>query len=85
MNIDVENYLIKTSIEHDDKHISKTFLYFDDEISNIIGYYSLALKTVSFEDESISKSLIRKLHGYSRNCNSIVAVLIGQLGKNFQD
>ncbi len=83
MNPDVENYLKKISIEHDNKHMSKTYLYINDEISEIIGYYSLALKTVSFEDESIPKSLIQKLHGYSKNCNRIVAVLIGQLGKNF--
>ncbi len=44
-------------------------------------HYTLSLKSIDF-DESVSKSVIKSIDGFSKDVSSIAVILIGQLGKN---
>ena len=82
---DVEKFLKEKALDFDKRNKSRTYLIIDgnnDEDIVILGYYTITMKNLPF-GESVSKSMIKRIDGYSNNINSAEAVLIGQLGKNY--
>jgi len=82
---DVENFLKSKALDFDKRNKSRTYLLIDSNNNGeiiILGYYTITLKNLPF-GETVSKSMIKRIDGYSNNINSAEAVLIGQLGKNY--
>ncbi len=63
--------------------MSKTFLYLGDKLE-IYTYFTLSLKHVSIMNEELSKSAVKKLNGLDKNCKEFIAVLLGQIGRNYK-
>ena len=82
---DVEKFLKIKALDFDKRNKSRTYLLIDsnqDEEIIILGYYTITIKNLPFT-EIVSKSMIKKIDGYSNNVNSAESILIGQLGKNY--
>lgn len=80
-NADVENFLKTKAVEYENRNKSRTYLIIDESNVNILAYYTLSLKAIDFRD-TVSKSMIQKIDGFSKNVESVAAILIGQLGKD---
>ena len=94
VNFDVENFLKNKSIEFSKRGFAKTYLVFwqseDQTEKHLIGYFTLASKVLSVNKDSVSKNVSKKLGQYgclnkSSNSYEVSSVLIGQLGKNFDE
>lgn len=91
LNNDVERFLKHNAIEFTKKDQSVTYLvfrYISNDEADFVGYFTLAVKTVSIHSSAISKSMARKLDRISTldektNTYTASAYLIAQLGKNF--
>jgi hypothetical protein len=76
------------AIDFDRRNKSRSYLLIDsDSYTNedkvvILGYYTITIKNMPFT-ENVSKSMIKRIDGYSNNVNSAEAILIGQLGKDY--
>lgn len=90
LNKDVEFFIKEKAIEFLKLGISKTFLvttsYKEKQV--IVGYFALTDKVTKIKENSLSKTLSRRIKRFSRNEDIknyyIVSLpLIGQLGKNF--
>ena len=83
---DVENFLKLKAVDFDKRNKSRTYLIIDrenlSETVTIFGYYTITMKNLPFS-ETVSKSMIKRIDGYSNNINSAEAILIGQFGKNY--
>lgn len=77
-NTDIEYFLKEKAILFEKQNISRTYIIFDTEI---IGYFSIALKVLELSAD-ISKTSRKKMHGFSKEIESIPVFLIGQIGKN---
>ena len=79
---DAESFLKKSSIKHEKKGISRTYIVFEkDDFENlhIIGYYTLAVKCFAVYDEhTMPENLIAMMNV---NRNIAQAYLLGQLAK----
>lgn len=82
-NLDVENFLKVNAERYDNSHNSRTHLIFDKNnlSKGILAYFSLSFKEIILS-KNVSKSLIRKLDGISKNSQTVRGFLIGQIGKN---
>ncbi|MCL1867260.1 MAG: hypothetical protein FWF82_07620 [Oscillospiraceae bacterium] len=74
------------AFDFDKRHKSRTYLIVDDECVlkgevTIFGYFTLTIKTLEL-DETLSKSTIKKIDGFSKDVLATEAILLGQLGKN---
>lgn len=94
INLDVENFLRKKAIEFDKRDFSKTTLVYwisgDGRDKELVGYYTVAEKTISIDTSVISSNDKRKLYGHGsydqKTGNTLIpAPLIGQIGKNYAD
>jgi len=82
----VEGFLQDKALEFDKRNVSRTYLYVDEVAFAsgaivIAAYYTIALKTLSFTP-AVSKRMIKDIDGFSKDAESVSAVLIGQLGKD---
>lgn len=82
-NADVQNFLRYEAVEMEKKFQTGTYLIADDEklkdnIFEITGYFSIALKVFKFEN-TLSKRARKRLSGKSDDY--VPAFLIGQLAK----
>lgn len=87
-NYDVEHFLLHNAIEFTKKDQSITYLVFDAEDGDLVGYYSLAIKPISVRNSNISKTMAKKLARVSildeeTQSYTTAAYLIAQLGKNY--
>ena len=78
-------FLKQNALEFDRRNVSRTYLLLDSEAyelgeMRIDAYFSLAIKPLMF-DSALSKSIIKKIDGFSKIAESVGAILIGQLGK----
>jgi hypothetical protein len=80
-NTDVEEFLKYKALEYEKRDKSRTYILFDNITLDIVGYYTLSLKTIDFRKD-VSKTTIQKIDGFSKNIESVSSVLIGQLGKD---
>ena len=76
---DVEAFLKQKAFDFERRDKSRTFLIFDDD--KLLGYFTLSLKSLPFK-ESVSKSVIKEIDGFSKNVQAVGIVIIGQLGKD---
>lgn len=88
INPDVEHFIKRNAIEFTKKDQSVTYLVFNQDNSDFVGYFSLAVKPVSVLISTISKSMAKKLERISvldekTETYTASAYLIAQLGKNF--
>lgn len=82
-NPDVESYLHSKAVDNQLRDRSRTYLIVRDDDAALLGYFSLSLKELELCNATISKSQVRRIHGFDRNAQSVPAYLIGQLGKNY--
>lgn len=87
-NPDVERFLKKSSIEFTKKNQSVTYLVFSVEDGELLGYFTIALKSLTVRGETISNTVKKKLLRISEldeetQTYTMSAYLIAQLGKNF--
>ena len=95
LNLDVQGYLRNNAIEFARQGIASTHLVFTSykEAPVLIGYFTLANKTIRVPADKVSKSLGKRLNKFSQDRSQtrgtkdyiISAPLIGQLGKNFSN
>ncbi|WMC91272.1 N-acetyltransferase [Kineothrix sp. MB12-C1] len=91
LNKDVENFIKHKAIEFSKRTTSKTHLVFwqteDGEHTELVGYYTVSMKTITISKSVLSANEIRKLT--SQGCEHtraecrFPAPLIAQLGKNY--
>jgi hypothetical protein len=85
-DIDVESFLKNKAYEFEKRHKSRTYLllddakYLDGEIV-LLAYFTLSLKSLEFRD-TLSKTKIRAIDGFSKEVKGVAIALIGQFGKD---
>lgn len=87
-NPDVERFLKKSAIEFTKKNQSVTYLVFSKDNGEMLGYFTLSLKSLTIRGEAVSKTTKRKLLRVSEldensDTYTMSAYLIAQLGKNY--
>lgn len=87
-NPDVERFLKNSSIEFTKKNQSVTYLVFDVNSMELVGYFTIALKPLTVRGETVSNTVKKKLTRVSEldkqsQSYTMSAYLIAQLGKNF--
>lgn len=80
-NADVQGFIHEKAIRFEQTARAKTFFLVNDEQA-LLAFYSLTFKQLSLQNFMISKSLIKRLDGFSKNATYINAYLIGQIAKN---
>ena len=71
------------AIEYEKRDRCRTYIYVDESIPKVKGFFSIGLKTLQISDGIIlSKTLSRKLGNASDEHQHIPAFLIGQLGRD---
>ena len=83
---EVEDFLKNKALDFDVRHKSRTYLVFNSEQSDkdepiIYGYFTLTMKTLEL-GETLSKSTVKRIDGFSKSVLATEAILLGQLGKN---
>lgn len=84
LNKDVESFLKKSAVEFARKHQAVSYLVFSQKNGAFLGYFSLAIKTISVKAQNVSRTIQRKLSRMStldEGEYNIPAYLIAQLGK----
>ncbi len=87
-NPEVENFLKKSAINFTKLNQSVTYLVFNKQNGDFVGYFSLALKSVIISADKLSNTSIKRLKRISvlesaSNTFTVAAYLIAQLGKNY--
>ena len=88
MNLNVEQFLKEKAIEFTKRNQSVTYLVFLSDASTLVGYFTLALKSITVKEGILSKTIQRKISRVSEYDSEyqtfrLSAYLIAQLGKNF--
>jgi len=87
-NADVEHFLHSNAINFTQKSQSVTYLVFNSETADFVGYFALAVKPLTIKADGISKTASKKLSRVSildeeDGTYTASAYLIAQLGKNY--
>jgi hypothetical protein len=77
---DVEHFLKNKAFEFEKRDKSRTYLIIGDSLE-LVGYFTLSLKSLEFRD-TLSKSKIREIDGFSKEVKGVAIALIGQFGKD---
>lgn len=80
-NDDVTSFLKEKAIQYNKSNRAKTFLLFDDISYDLLGYFTLAVKSVAY-CENVVKSTRTKIAGHDTDDNFAIFYLIGQLGRD---
>ncbi len=75
-NSDLEEFLHTKALDFGKRGTSRTHLLIRDD--RVIGYFTLSMKPIL--TDGISKEVIKKIDGFSKNRKCIYFYLIGQLG-----
>jgi hypothetical protein len=83
---DVEHFLKSKACGFEKRDKSRTYLVVEQEryVAGefvILGYFTLSLKALEFRD-TLSKSKIKDIDGFSKEVGGVALVLIGQFGKD---
>lgn len=92
-NLDVQDFLRRKAIEFSKRGFAKTTLVFwisdDGKEKCLVGYFALSNKNITVYKKSVSKNTYKRINQFSddreKDGCTIAAVLIGQLGKNFNE
>lgn len=87
LNLDVERFLKRQSIEFAKKHQAVTYLVLSSEDAELLGYFSITIKPLVVKASPFSNTVKRKLARFSEieqgeQTYNLAAYLIAQLGKN---
>lgn len=87
-NKDIESFLKFRAIDFAKKRISITYLVFDDERGDLVGFFTLAHKVLNAPADGMSNNVKRRMDRYARldkekNSYLVSAFLLAQLGKNY--
>ena len=82
----MESFLQSKALEFDKRNVSRTYLLVDEDAFIqgrliIAAYYTVAIKTLVL-GKTVSKRMVKEIDGFSKEMDSVSAVLIGQLGKD---
>ena len=77
-NSDLEEFLHSKALDFGKRGTSRTHLLIKE--NRVIGYFTLSMKPIL--TDGISKEVIKKIDGFSKNRKCIYFYLIGQLGLN---
>ena len=89
-NLDVERFLKQQAIEFTKKNQAVTYLVFENENADLVGYFTITIKPISINANNFSNTMNRKIARVSElnemdGTYTLSAYLIAQLGKNFAD
>ena len=90
MNKNVEEFLKEKAIEFTKRNQSVTYLVFLNDASTLVGYFTLASKSITVKEGILSKTIQKKISRISEYDSEyhtfrLSAYLIAQFGKNFTD
>jgi len=82
----VGDFLINRAIEFDKRNVARTYLLLEKEAFErsefiIAAYFTLANKPLTLGN-TLSKSTIKEIDGFSKEAVSVGSIILGQLGKN---
>ena len=79
-NLDLEEYLSQKAIDSDERGNARTHLLVNNQLSSpeIVGYFTLTIKPIL--TDGISKEMIKKIDGFSKDRKCVYFYFIGQLG-----
>ena len=85
-NKDIEKFFIENSIQSAKRKQSNTFILYSNK-NDILAYYTLAIKTLQINADSLSKTQSKKIKSISEydeiaNMFNIPVYLLAQIGKN---
>ena len=80
-NDDVTRFLKEDAISYCNSNRAKTFLLLGDDTGDLLGYFTLAVKSVEYRDK-ITNSLRNRIAGHSTSEKIAAFYLIGQLGRD---
>ena len=86
-NYEIENFILKNSIQFAKKKMSITYLVMDEN-RRLIGYFTLTHKSALIPIDNLSKTNQKKLAMHAKfdettNCYDVSAFLVAQFGKNY--
>ena len=77
LNKDVEIFLREKAISYEQRGKSRTYILSEENSGDIVAYFTLSLKSLDFGN-TVSKSTIKDIDGFSKDIESVAVVLIGQ-------
>ena len=85
-NNEIENFLKQYAIEFVKKCQAISYVIFDTNKSEVVAYFTLTVKPICFEIESLSNTTLKRMEriaeiNYENNTITPAAYLIAQLGK----
>lgn len=86
LNKGVESFLKEKAYLYEKYNISRTYLILhilEDQAVELLAYFSLAIKEFTFENDMKNNQKRRILHTGFQADREVPAILIGQLGKNY--
>ena len=78
INSDLTNFIHSTALDFEDRQISRTFVLVNTNRNEVVGYFTISMKSLS--TNGMSKTSIKKIDGVSNSRVCIHSFLIGQLG-----
>ena len=89
-NPDVERFLKTSAVDFTRKSQSVTYLVLSNEGSELVGYFSIAVKPLTISADRMSRTFAKRLERVSKldeaaQTYTTAAYLIAQLGKNYTD
>jgi len=74
------------ALSFDKRNVSRTYLLVEEDAFVqgrliIAAYYTIAIKTLIL-GHNVSKRMVKEIDGFSKEVDSVSAILIGQLGKD---
>lgn len=87
-NMEIDNFLKVNALNFAKRKLSITYLIFDEDDGQILGYFTLAHKAIEIKNDNLSNTTRRKLSSHARlDCNTnsftVSAFLLAQIGKNY--
>ncbi len=87
-NAEIDSFLKINSLNFARRKLSITYLVFDENDGEILGYFTLAHKAIEIKNDNISNTTRRKLSSHARldtdtNSFTASAFLLAQIGKNY--
>lgn len=87
-NMEIDNFLKVNALNFAKRKLSITYLIFDENDGQILGYFTLAHKAIEIKNENLSNTTRRKLSSHARldsdtNSFTVSAFLLAQIGKNY--
>lgn len=88
INMEIDNFLKINALNFAKRKLSITYLIFDENDGQILGYFTLAHKAIEIKNNNLSNTTRRKLSSHARldsdtNSFTVSAFLLAQIGKNY--